>query len=322
MNPVSVRLSRLTARAPWIADLAILPLIIVLVLVFALFNGSMLSPTNISNVLSQSSVTAIAAIGATFVILTAGIDLSVGSTLSAAGVAGAAVLVWTGNVPLGILAAVLVGSAVGFILGNLIARVPLIPFVVTLAGLFSVSGVTLLATSGATIAPVPLALTIFSISTLAGVPYIAIVALLLAAIAQFALTRTSWGRRVILVGANERAAVVSGINTKRVLVSVYVIAGVFSGIAGILLTAQLSGANASMGSPLLLNVIGAVVLGGTSLFGGRGSVIRTILGALLLGFLANGMSIIGLETFDQQAVTGIVILVAAGVDALLHRAMR
>jgi ribose transport system permease protein len=309
----------LRVRLPWLGDLVMLPVLIVMVCGFAIFNPGILSPLNLTNVLSQTTVIAIAAIGATFVILTAGIDLSTGSTISAAGVASAAVIHATGSIPLGILAGVATGVLAGFLLGLFVAYLKLVPFVVTLAGLFAISGVTLLLTTGATVSGLPDALAIFSITTFGGIPAAALIAIVLFAAAQFALTRTVWGRHVILVGANREVARVSGIHVTRVTVSVYIVGGLFSAIAGVILTANLSGANASMGSPLLLNVIGAVVLGGTSLFGGRGSILRTAIGALLLGFLADGMTLIGLQSYDQEAVTGVVILLAASLDALLHR---
>jgi ribose transport system permease protein len=310
------------AKVSWVGDLAMLPVLIVMVLIFAIFNPGILSPLNLSNVLSQTTVIAIAAIGATFVILTAGIDLSTGSMISAAGVTAAAVMKATGSIPLGVVAGLVVGIAAGYILGVLVAYLNLVPFVVTLAGLFAISGLALLFTSGATVSPLPDSLTVFSIATFGGIPAAAIVAIVLFAGAQFALSRTVWGRHVILVGASAEVARVSGINVKRITVSVYIVGGLFSAIAGIILTANLSGANASMGSPLLLSVIGAVVLGGTSLFGGRGSILRTAIGALLLGFLADGMTLLGLQSYDQETVTGLVILVAASIDALSHRAAR
>jgi ribose transport system permease protein len=322
MTSINSAIRNATAKLPWLVDLAMLPLLLLLVLVFSLFNPSILSPTNIGNVLGQSSVVAIAAIGATFVILTAGIDLSAGSAISASGVAAAAAMLATGNIALGIVAGVATGLLAGAILGNIIARLGIAPFIVTLAGLFLISGTALLLTSGATIAPVPIELTLFTIANVGGIPLPVLVAAALFIVAQFVLTRTVWGRRVMLVGANPRAAEVSGINVRRVLISVYIVAGLFSGIAGVLVTAGLSGANASMGAPLLLNIIGAVVLGGTSLFGGRGSILRTAIGALLLGFLNNGMNLLGLASYDQLAVTGLVILVAASADAVLHRGSR
>jgi ribose transport system permease protein len=305
----------------WLTELTMLPVLLLLILAFAAFAPNILSPQNISNVLSQSAVVAVAAIGATFVILTGGIDLSTGSVISASGVAAAAVMTTTGNAALGILAGLVVGTGSGFVIGLLITRFTLVPFVVTLAGLFVISGTALLFSNGATIS-IPPAIAGFGITLIAGVPAPIILAVLLFVVMQFLLTNTVWGRRVILFGANRRAARISGINVRGVEISVYAIAGLFSSIAGVLMTVNLYGANASMGSSQLLNVIGAVVLGGTSLFGGRGSVVRTAIGVLVLGFLANGMNLLGLASYDQQAVTGAVILAAVCIDALLHRRQR
>jgi ribose transport system permease protein len=306
-------------RPAWLDDLAILPGLVLLVIVFAATTNNFLTTSNIANVLSQSAVVGIAAIGATFVILTAGIDLSVGATIGASGVAAAAVMRNTGSVALGVAAGLLCGLCAGLLLGGLIGRLGLVPFVVTLAGLFLFTGVTLLVTEGATIAPLPLELDLIGFTTVLGLPMPALIAIVLFVAGQWTLTRTAWGRRLTLVGANPEAARISGVNLKNVVWSTYAVAGLLSGVAGVVLTSTLAAANASMGAPLLLDVIGAVVIGGTSLFGGRGSVLRTALGVLLLGTLANGLNLLGLESFDQQAVKGIVILTAAGIDVALHR---
>jgi ribose transport system permease protein len=306
----------------WLTELTMLPVLVLLILAFSVFAPNMLNPLNITNVLSQSAVVAIAAIGATFVILTGGIDLSTGSSISASGVTAAAVMTATGNVALGIICGLVVGVLVGVIIGLLITYLNLVPFVVTLAGLFAIAGTALLLSNGATIAPIPSSITGFGIALVAGIPAPVVLAVVLFVVMQFLLTNTTWGRRVILVGANRHTAKISGIHVRRVETSVYVIAGLFSAIAGVLMTVNLYGANASMGSSQLLNVVGAVVLGGTSLFGGRGSVVRTAIGVLVLGFLANGMNLLGLASYDQQAVTGAVIVIAACVDAILHRKKR
>jgi ribose transport system permease protein len=313
---------RIPPGLKWLTDLTMLPVLLMLVLVFAAFVPDILEPRNISNVLSQSAVVAIAAIGATFVILTGGIDLSVGSTISASGVTAAAVMKSTGNVPLGIFAGLCVGAFTGLVIGLLITRLSLVPFIVTLAGLFAIAGTTLLLSNGATIAPLPTSVTGFGIMRIAGVPAPVILAGILFVMMQFLLTCTTWGRRVILVGANRETARISGVHVRRVEASVYVIAGLFSAIAGVLMTINLYGANASMGSSQLLSVVGGVVLGGTSLFGGRGSVVRTAIGVLILSFLANGMNLLGLASYDQQAVTGGAILVAASIDVIRHRKRR
>ena len=305
-------------RPGWVADLSMLPVLIVMVVALSLITNGLLTQTNLINVFSQSAVVAIAAIGATFVILTGGIDLSTGSVIGAGGVAGAEAIKMTHNVPLGVLAGLATGAFIGFVVGLVVAKLPVVPFAVTLAALYVVSGIVTLMSHGNTIAPIPSGVVSFSISGSGGVPNAVWLAVALYIVAQVALTRTAWGRRVLLVGANVQVARISGVNIGRTVNSVYVVAGVFSAAAGLVLTSGLAGAGASMGSPLLLNIVGAVVLGGTSLFGGRGSMLRTAIGVLLLGFLSNGMNLLGLQSYDQQMVTGGIIFLAASADGLMR----
>lgn len=309
----------LPARLGWLREFTMLPVLVLLVLLLAVFEPAILEPQNLLNVLGQSAVVAIAAIGATFVILTGGIDLSVGSTISASAVASAVVMSTTGQAFLGVVAGLAVGVVVGVLQGVLIARLRLVPFVVTLAGLFVVAGVTVLLSDGATISGLPKEFTGLAFANLGGIPVFVVIAISLYIIAQLALTTTAWGRRVMLFGASREASRISGSPIGWIEASVYAVAGGFSAIAGICLSANLFAANATMGSSLLLNIVGAVVLGGTSLFGGRGSIARTGIGVLVLGFLSNGMNLIGLASYDQVAVTGLVILAAACLDAALHR---
>lgn len=296
-----------------------LPALALLIGFLSLVTDGLLTPSNITNVFSQSAVVAIAAIGATFVMLTGGIDLSTGSVIGASGVTGAWIITVTHSVAAGVVAGLGAGAAIGLLVGVVVAKLPVVPFAVTLAALYVVSGATTLLSHGRTIAPMPVGFIDFSIAGPGGVPYAVWLAVGLYVIAQVALTCTAWGRRVVHVGANVEVARISGINVTYTKTSVYAVAGLSSAMAGIVLTSGLAGAGASMGSPLLLNIVGAVVLGGTSLFGGRGSLVRTGIGVLFLGFLSNGMSLLGLPSYDQQIVTGILIFTAAAADGLLLR---
>ena len=318
-GPARLAWLRDPARRPgWFADLAMLPALILLILVLSVLTDGLLTSSNLINVLSQSAVVGIAAIGATFVILTGGIDLSTGSVIGASGVAGAWIITSTGNLAAGIAAGLVTGSLIGLVVGVIVARLNVVPFAVTLAALYVVSGCTTLLSHGKTIAPMPAGFISFSINGPGGVPYAVWLAGVLYIIAQIVLTRTAWGRRVVHVGANVEVARISGVDVIRTKTSVYLVAGLFSAIAGMTLTSGLAGAGASMGSPLLLNIVGAVVLGGTSLSGGRGSLLRTGIGVLFLGFLSNGMSLLGLQDYDQQMVTGAFIFLAAYADGLFR----
>jgi ribose transport system permease protein len=307
-----------TRHPDWFADLTMLPALIVLIVVLSAMTDGLMTPSNLTNVLSQSAVVAIAAIGATFVILTGGIDLSTGSVIGASGVAGAWIVTSSGSLAAGIAAGLLTGTVIGLVVGAVVARLNVVPFAVTLAALYVVTGCTTLLSHGRTIAPVPIGFIRFSIDGPGGVPYAVWLAVVLYVIAQIAVTRTAWGRRVVHVGANVEVARTSGVNVVRTRTSVYAVAGLFSAVAGMVLTSGLAGAGASMGSPLLLNIVGAVVLGGTRLSGGRGSLLRTGIGVLFLGFLSNGMSLLGLPSYDQQIVTGSFIFLAASADGLLR----
>jgi ribose transport system permease protein len=312
------RLRGRTRRPGWFGDLAMLPALIGLIAVLSAMTDGLLTSSNLINVLSQSAVVAIAAIGATFVILTGGIDLSTGSVIGAAGVAGAWIITSSGSLTAGIAAGLIMGTVIGLVVGVVVARLNVVPFAVTLAALYVVSGCTTLLSHGKTIGPMPEGFIRFSIYGPGGIPFAVWVAVALYVIAQIVLTRTAWGRSVVYVGANVEVARISGVNVVRTRTVVYAVAGLFSAIAGMVLTSGLAGAGASMGSPLLLNIVGAVVLGGTSLSGGRGSLLRTGIGVLFLGFLSNGMSLLGLQSFDQQIVTGSFIFIAASADGILR----
>ena len=300
-------------------DLALIPALVGMGAVFSLTTSDFLTKQNLLNILQQNAVLGIAAIGATFVILSAGIDLSVGSTIGAAGIAASAVMLHVHDIALGVAAGVAAGFLIGSALGLLIALFDLTPFVVTLAGMFFASGLTVDLTKGNTLGPLPFWLDNLVFRKVLGIPAAALIALALFVLSQIALSRTTWGRRVQLVGANSQAARISGIDVRFVTWSVYAVAGLFSGIAGVELVASLSAANADTGTPFLLPVIGAVIIGGTSLFGGQGSIARTGMGVLFLAVLINGLSLLGFQIYDQQAVEGAVILIAVALDILLHR---
>jgi ribose transport system permease protein len=300
-------------------DLALIPALVVMGAVFSLTTSDFLTQQNLLNILQQNAVLGIAAIGATFVILSAGIDLSVGATIGAAGVAASAVMLHTDNIGLGIAVGIGVGFLIGSTLGLVIALFDATAFVVTLAGMFFVAGLTVYLTKGSTLGPLPFWLDNLVFRKALGIPVAAIITIALYVFAQIVLTRTTWGRRVQLLGANPDAARISGVDVRFVTWSVYAVAGVFSGIAGVELVASLSAGNADTGAPFLLPVIGSVIIGGTSLFGGQGSIARTGLGVLFLGVLINGLSLLGLQVYDQQAVEGAVILLAVALDILLHR---
>ncbi len=302
--------------------------LILLMGVFAILEPRFLSPLNLFNVMRQISITGLLAIGVTFVILTAGIDLSVGSLLAFAGLVGAAVAkggfadrfavgagVDAGN-PfwLAMLAAIAVGLAGGVVQGTAITRLKVPPFVVTLGGLTAFRGAALLFSGGGPISGFDSDYTWWGQGRIGLVPVPAMLFVGSAVLAHLTLRYTSFGRHVYAVGGNPAAAELMGVNVRRVTMSVYVISGFFAGLAAFVLSARLSSAEAVAGIGFELTVIASVVIGGTSLFGGIGSVLGTVIGAMLIGVLTNGLVLLNVSSFVQQILIGFIIVLAVAFD--------
>jgi ribose/xylose/arabinose/galactoside ABC-type transport system permease subunit len=308
--------------------------LVVVVLVNVFSHGAFLTPGNLTNVLRQITDNAILAIGQTFVIITAGIDLSVGSLIGLTGV----VMALFANAmhfdgPLLVVATLFVGLAVGCAAGYInavpVVRLGLPPFITTLAMMLMAHGLALKLAHGQ---PVPLATTAFdSIGVgfflqgvlrpigFPGIPIAVIWMAGLVTIFAIVLTRTRFGRYVFAIGGNEEAARLAGIDVKTVKTLVYVISGGCAAVAGMLLMARFQTGSPTTGVGDELHSIAAVVVGGTSLAGGRGSVVSTFFGALLIGVLNNVMNLLGIESYTQDIVLGAVILIAVIVDELRKR---
>ncbi|GAB6902109.1 ABC transporter permease [Kineosporia succinea] len=290
--------------------------------------ASVLSPVfltsqNISNLLQQSSVVGITAIGMTFVILVAGIDLSVGSVAALAGMSVA--LLIEGGVPwyLAIVISLSIGAVLGSVMGGLSAYLTLPAFMVTLAGLQSVRGLTYLTTDGTpTDGNLPEAFTWLGTGKIGPLPVTGLIFIAITIIAAVVLRRTVYGEYIYATGSNPTAARLSGVPTKLITLSVFAISGVLASLAGVLLTARLTIGQPTAASGLELDAIAAVVLGGTSLFGGKGGVSGTFLAVLLLAVLRNLFNLLGLGSYFQMVVTGLVLVVALVLNYLLERRSR
>ena len=306
-----------------IVDYGILIAFVLLCVALAILTPTFLTSGNILNVGRQVSIVAILAAGQTFVILTAGIDLSVGSVLALSGAVAAGVAASVGWGP-GIVAGLLVGAGAGLLSGLAITLLLVPDFVATLAMLSIARGATLIYTGGQPIGVAEGGLRFLGAGTIGPIPVPIVVTLIVFAISIVALRSTTFGRYVYATGGNRRAAAFSGIDIKRVRVLVYVVSGLLAGLAGVVLTGRLATADPQAGVGYELDSIAAVVLGGTSLFGGQGTVARTLLGALILGVLSNGMNLLVVSPFLQEVVKGIVIVIAVAfgnVEQLRHRAL-
>ena len=293
---------------------------------FSLKSGQFFQGQNLSLVLQQSIEVGVLAIGQTLVILTAGIDLSCGLVMAFGGIVMTKLAVHGGVPP--ILAILLgIGASVGFgvLNGTLVTKVRLPAFIVTLGTLNIAYAAVHLYSNEETILNLPSAMTFFGRTFSVGgtdFTYGILVMVALYAIAWFVLSQTAWGSRVYAVGNNPEAARLAGIRTDRLLISVYAAAGLIYGITAVLLVARTEAGNPNAGQTDNLESITAVVLGGTSLFGGRGIVIGTLIGALIVSVIRNGLVLIGTSDVYQVLITGILVIFAVSVDQLTHRRSR
>ena len=293
----------------WLSDYAIFVALALECVILTLATDSFLTANNLSNVLRQNAFPAIIAAGMTFVILTGGIDLSVGSVVALAGVLCADAIVHGWGIPAGLLIGVAVGVLIGLVNGTVVTRIGVPPFIVTLATMLVVRGAAFKYTDARTISGLPPGFA--SISQ--GLVMTAVMAVVFGA-AWVLLMRTPFGRHVYATGGNREAAWLSGVRVVRVLTSVYVISGLAAGIAGVLVASRLSSGYPRAGELYELDAIAAVVVGGTSLYGGRGSIWGTLAGAFFIGILNNGLNLYNVSAYDQMIVKGTVFLAAASLD--------
>jgi erythritol transport system permease protein len=308
-----------------------------LVVVFAILSPEFLTTGNLTILVKHVAINAILAIGMTFVILSGGIDLSVGSIAGFSGmIAGALIsqglilhtlgsIVYF-NAWLVVVIALAGGMLLGGVSGLLIARLNVPPFIATLGVLYVARGSALLLSGGATFpnlgGQADLGNTGFPVlgaGQIAGLPVPIWLMVLLAAAAMFVAERTPFGRQVYAIGGNERAALLSGVRVRRVKFGVYVISGLCAALVGLVIAAQLGAAHPATGQTFELNAIAAVVLGGTSLRGGRGTIGGTLIGAFVIGVLADGLVLLGISEFWQMVVKGLVIVFAVILDQFQKR---
>ena len=276
-----------------------------------------LTVSNALNVMEQTSINAIVAVGMTFVIVSGGIDLSVGSLVAFSGVVLAAALKAGWPAPAAVGAALAVGAACGLANGLVIALGRLPPFIMTLGMMSVARGAALMFTDGRPISGFDAPFRAIAVSRIAGVPAPILITLLIYGAAHLVLARTRFGRYVYGIGGNEEATRLSGVAVHFHKTMIYVVSGVMSAVAAVLLTARLNTAQPIAGIMYELDAIAAVVIGGTSLSGGEGTLGGTLIGALTMGVLRNGLNLLGVSSFLQQLVIGLVIVVAVLVDTLL-----
>lgn len=309
-------MQQLTAKTSLVEKIIPFIGLILLIVVISIMNSAFLDLSNLLNLLRQVSINGLIAFGMTFVILTGGIDLSVGSILALSS-AFTAILITSGLDP---IVALIVGVLGGFLLGVfngvLVTFGSMAPFIATLATMTIFRGLTLVITDGNPITNLgdSYMFQLFGKGYFFGIPVPAVTMIIVFIILAIILQKTTFGRHTYAIGGNEVASKISGIKVNRVKILIYGISGLMSALAGAILTSRLNSAQPTAGTSYELDAIAAVVLGGTSLTGGKGRIVGTFIGVLIIGVLNNGLNLLGVSSFYQQVVKGIVILIAVLID--------
>ncbi|MBO3463488.1 ribose ABC transporter permease [Aetokthonos hydrillicola Thurmond2011] len=300
----------------------ILPILVLICILFSLLSPNFLTAGNAVNILRQASINIVLATGMTFVILTGGIDLSVGSILAVSAVVAVLVSLLPALGWAAIPAGLLTGLLLGLVNGGLITFLDVPPFIVTLGSLTALRGTAYLVANGTTVINRQINFAWLGNSYVGPFPWLVIVALLTVLVSWFVLRQTVLGVQIYAVGGNERAARLTGIKVDRVLLFVYGVSGLLSGLAGIMSASRLYSATGMLGQGYELDAIAAVILGGTSFTGGIGTIGGTLLGALIIAVLNNGLTLLNMSYFWQLVVKGLVIIVAVVIDRLRRRSRR
>lgn len=303
--------------------LGMLPRILILVLlgvVLSFLSPYFLTSRNLVNILSMASVPIILAMGQTVVVLTGNIDLSLGAIFSIGGVVPAALMKFLDvPVPLAILAGLIVGGLLGYANGVLVSRIKLPSFIGTYGLKVAVTGVAVAILQGYVVYGFPDSFRFIGVDRILNIPVPIYIAALTFIVVWFILKRTTLGRKIYATGANYEAARLSGIKVDRVLNSAYVMGGVLAALAGIVQVSRVNSSHAFLGDTMLVPAIAAVVIGGTSMFGGIGGVFGTVIGALVMSMIDNGLSLIGAPSVLQQTITGVIILLAIVINQTFRK---
>lgn len=295
------------------SDYGFLVILLVMVAISYMLEPAFLTPRNLMNVFRQMSITTIIAFGTTLVIIAGMIDLSTGSLCALTGVVGTMVYVATGSIFLGLLAGLAVGAVVGLLSGFLITKFDLPPFIVTLAMMTGARGLALLITGGKPIINIG-DFTALGQGYLFGIPVPIIIMFAVFFVMLIILKRTKLGRYTYAIGGNQEAAIASGINVKMVKIVLFIIAGLCTGLAGVLLMSRINSGQPSAGLMYELDAITAVVVGGTSLAGGVGTMLGTLVGGLIVAILQNILNLTNVSPYWQQILKGVVIVLAVILD--------
>lgn len=303
----------------WSAKNGIVFILVGILLISSIFVDGFFTPTNLTNVLRQIAVVTIIALGATFVIILGHINVAYGSEIALIGTVSCSVMVSTNSVVIAVLAALLLGVIIGGINGIIITKFNIPAFIMTLAMTTIARGAVLLFTGGVPIAGMGQRFLFIGQGNIIFIPVSVLVLLILFIITWVLLNKTCFGRYVFAVGGNANAAIASGIKTKNVVIKAFVLDGALTAIAGVVLMSRINSGQPAAGVSYEFDAITAVVVGGTSLAGGYGSIAGTVMGAVIVGIINNVQNILNINTYWQQIVKGLIILFAVILDILSKR---
>lgn len=300
-------------------DLGTLFGLAIIFVVFTWLSPVFLTAPNLINVLQQSSINACIALGMTLVIVSGGIDLSVGPIAALAAVVAASLMVAGVPIPLAILAALGVGALCGLFNGVLVAYAGLQPFIVTLGGLSLYRALSLIYTGGNPVFGIPKEFRALTNGDIMGIPTPVVIVAVIALICWIVLNKTPLGEYLMAVGGNQEAARIAGVPVALTKIAAFVISGVLAAVAALILVGRLGAAEPTLGNLWELDAIAAAAIGGASLMGGKGSIVGTILGAIILGSLRNGLTLMNVQAFYQLLATGIIIIAAMLIDSATRK---
>ncbi|PKM51692.1 MAG: ribose ABC transporter permease [Firmicutes bacterium HGW-Firmicutes-7] len=296
----------------------IIGILVGLCFVFSMMNKEFLTYVNISNILRQQSMVAITAAGATFIMITTGLDISVGSTIALSGVVFAKLVQGGMHLFPAFLIAILVGGMVGCINAAMIVGAKINPVIATLGSMYAVRGVAYLLAGGSTVANgLPVNFNVLGRGYIGPIPIPVIIMILIYIFFHFVLSKTLLGKYTYAIGGNRETARLSGISVSKVMISLYVITGLLTGLSGTIMASRLTSGNPQIGAGFEFDVIIAVFLGGVSTAGGEGTIIGTFIGAMIVGVLSNGLNLIGVDPFYQYIIKGVVLVLAVMLDMAL-----
>lgn len=293
--------------------------LLVLLLIFGIGNRNFVTTGNLLNVAVQTTPILLIAMGQTFVLISGGIDLSIGSNIALAGVMTAMLMKSGVPIPIAILAGIIAAAIVGITNGALVSYGKLPPFIVTLGTMTAVRGITLTLTKGIPISGLPEGFNNIGISKTFGIPNPIYIMIVFAVIFGIILAKTKTGRYIYAIGSNSEAARLSGVNSSFALIKVYMFSAILSGIAGLVMAARIISAPPTAGMGYELDAVAASVIGGASTMGGEGTIAGTIIGAFIISVLRNGLNLMGISPFIQQIVIGVVIVAAVFFDKIRHK---